>query len=79
MSSTFQKEEWTSTLKISLSEYAQAALDYVQAEPQHLRWGQFLINRFYQGVSDPEIFYEENNAIATKKFLKKYVDMEELI
>ena len=49
---------------------------YSTGDYPHLRLGQAFLNRFYPHVSDSELFYENDDAIAAAHIEEHYVVLE---
>lgn len=38
-----------------------------------MSFGRFFLDRYFPGISDPEIFYEDDDTKAFEKIFKKYI------
>ena len=61
-------------MRVAYDTYCQFKTEYYGGSMRmHLRLGQAFLNKFFPNVSDPDLFYDENNARADEDILKRYV------
>jgi len=63
--------------KITLKEFQSFLEDYITNQYttyKNLRFGQAFISKYFPKETDPELFYEVNDAKAVAKIIKKYTD-----
>jgi len=64
-------------MRVAYDTYCQFKTEYFGGPARiHLRLGQAFLNKFFPNVSDPDLYYDENNRRADADIIKRYIRPE---